>query len=126
MNTTTRSLMIFAMFAVGASAHEPNKCQTSLSIADVSTAMGAGVAVQPVFSNGGLKGWRIYNTGKSRQLTAQGINSGTLMTHVCGIPANEIFAKGGDACCEVDASREFEVTLLISDIETKILIKRGT
>jgi hypothetical protein len=72
-----------------------------------------------------LKGWRIYNTDKSAQLTARGITSGTLMTQVCGIPANDIFAKGGNACCEVDASREVEVTLRISDNETKILVKRG-
>jgi hypothetical protein len=67
-----------------------------------------------------LRGWRIYNTRSSDQLTTQGIDEGALMTHVCGVPAAEIFNKGGEVCCSVDTSREVEVTIKGG----KLLIKR--
>ena len=121
-----KSLMVLAMFAFGACAHDPQGCQTSLTSVDVTAAMGEGVAAQPVYAESSVKGWRIYNTHRSAQLTAQGIVSGTLMTHVCGIPVREISAKGGNICCKVDASREVEVTFQVADHERKIKIKRQT
>ena len=126
MNSTIRlTMVLIATFGVGASAVEPSGCQSSLSVGDVAAAMGAKVRAQPVFSDGGLKGWRIYETRASAQLTAQKIIEGSLMTHVCGIPAREIFAKGGDICCTVDASREIEVTFESSGHEGKLLVRRS-
>lgn len=124
MNTTSRSLIILTMFVAGASASEPHTCQSSLTIADVVAAMGKGVAAQPVFAGGSVKGWRLYNVNRSDQLVALGIQSGTMMTHACGIPASEITAKGGNICCNVDASREVEVTFKVADNENKVMIKR--
>jgi len=119
-----RSLIaLVAMFAVGASAQEPS-CASSLSIGDVIAAMGTDVLGQPVFADGGLRGWRIYKTSNSGQLTALGIGEGSLMTHVCGVPAREIFAKGGSICCHADTSREVEVTFRIAGQEGKISIRR--
>lgn len=123
MNTTIRVWPILAMFAVGASAQEPG-CQSTLSMADAIAAMGAGVAAQPVFKGGGLIGYRLYNTRRSDQLTRQAINSGDLMTHLCGVPASEIHKKGGSICCPRDASKGFEVTFRIADEERKIVIQR--
>jgi hypothetical protein len=125
MNTTIRWTMILvAMFGVGAAAHEPGACQSSLSIKDAVAAMGEGVAVQPVFARGGVKGWRLYNTRNSDQLTTQAINPGDLVTHVCGVPISEIDAKGGEICCNVDTTCEFELTFKFDDHERKVLIKR--
>jgi len=125
MKTTTRSLMILiATFTVGAPALEPSGCLSSLTLADVAAAMGAKVRVQPVFSDGALKGWRVYETRNSSQLSAQEIIEGSLMTHVCGIPAREIFAKGGDVCCTVDASREVQVTFKFSEHEKQFTLRR--
>jgi hypothetical protein len=124
MNQTIRSMTVLAlMFGVGASAQEPT-CQSSLSIAEAVAAMGEGVVAQPVYAGSGLKGFRLYGTRNSSQLTSQAINPGDLMTHVCGISANEIHAKGGNICCNYDASREFVVSFRIADQERKVLIRR--
>lgn len=124
MNTTIRSAMLLvALFGVGASADEP-RCVSGLSNADLVAAIGAGVAFQPVFAGGSVKGFRLYNIHHSAQLTAYGISTGALMTQVCGVPAREIFANGGNICCNVDASREFEATFQLADGERKFLIKR--
>jgi hypothetical protein len=119
-----RALTILVMLAASACTHTPAACQSTLNIADLPAAMGEGVAAQPVYSGGGVKGWRIYNTRRSDQLTAQGITSGAMMTHVCGVPAGDIYAKGGSICCPVDTSREVEVTFQVNDQERKVMIKR--
>ena len=124
MNMILRTLMILALSVTAASANVPSQCQSILSIADISAAMGAEVRIQPVFANGGLKGWRLYNTSTSDQLTKHGVSQGALMTHVCGIPAAEIFVKGVDICCSVDTSREVEVTIKFPDYDGKIRITR--
>jgi hypothetical protein len=124
MNSSIRSMMVLmAMFAVGASAQE-RSCATSLSNADLVAAIGAGVAFQPVFAGGNVKGFRLYNLRHSAQLTAQGIDNGALMTHVCGVPASEIHARRGNACCSLDASRQFELTFQLADGERKLTIRR--
>jgi len=124
MNTTIRSMIVLmAMFGVGASAQEPS-CVSTLSNADLVAAIGKGIAIQPVFARASVKGFRLYNIHHSAQLTAQGISTGSLMTHVCGVPANEIYAKGGNICCNVDASRQFEVTFQLADGERKLTIYR--
>jgi hypothetical protein len=110
--------------ALPADAAKPGQCKALLSIAEVATAMGRDVRIQPVFANGGLKGWRLYQSGASKHLVALGISPGSLMTHLCGVPAREIFANQGDACCPVDVSREFEVTIEVGGAGTKVLIKR--
>jgi hypothetical protein len=69
---TVRILMIVASFAASASTQETHSCQSSLSIADLTGAMGPEVAAQRVFANGGFKGWRLYNIQNSAQLMAQG------------------------------------------------------
>jgi hypothetical protein len=46
------------------------------------------------------------------------------MTHVCSIPASEVFVTKGDICCPVDTSREFEVTFAMRGEIKKYLIAR--
>ena len=124
MNTFIRAMAVLvATFSVGAAAEE-SKCQSSLSIKDAVVAMGEGVAAQPVFKGGGLVGYRLYNTRRSDQLTKQAINPGDMMTHVCGVAASDIHAKGGDICCNCDATRAFEVTFKVNGEERKIVIQR--
>jgi hypothetical protein len=125
MNPASRTLMIVALLAAGGCAQKPEACMSSLNLADVVAAMGEGVAAQPVFAKGGVKGWRLYNTHLSKQLMAQGITPGALMTQVCGIPAREISAKGGGICCSAGASREVEVTINVADQERKVRINRN-
>ena len=124
MNTTIRStVLLVAMFGVDASAQEAN-CQSTMSFTDAIAAMGAGVAAQPVFKGDGVIGFRLYNTHRSDQLTRQAIKSGNMMTHVCGVPASEIYVRGGSICCKSDASRGFEVTFQIAGETRKIVIRR--
>jgi len=125
MNTTRQSLMVLAaMVGMGAYAQEPSHCQSTLTFADLTDAMGAGVTIQPVFAGGVVKGFRLYGTRNSAQLTKAGVNPGALMTHVCGVPAGEIYANGGQICCNVDASREIEVIIKFPDLDWKVVIKR--
>ena len=116
-------VMILVVFAVGACVHKPSSCP-NLNIRDVAPAMGAGVAIQPVFTASTVKGWRIYNVRNSDQLKAQSIADGTMLTHVCGVPAGEIHANGGAICCSTDASREFEVTFDIAGQARKFMLRR--
>jgi len=115
--------MVLVLFGVGACAHKPPSCP-NLNSRDVAPAMGAGVAIQPVFSAGTVKGWRIYNLRSSDQLRAQGIGEGSMLTQVCGVPVGDIHAKDGAICCSADASREFEVTFDIAGQEKKFMIRR--
>jgi uncharacterized protein (DUF433 family) len=125
MNTKIGMLTILAMFAAGASADESGECRSTLTITDVAHAMGAGVAAQPVFAGDRVKDWRIYGMRKSTQLTAQEINDGALMTHVCGMPANEIYTRGGEICCKVDTSSEIEATFKTADGDMRVRIRRA-
>ena len=124
MNSTIRSMMLMlAMVGVGACAHKPLACP-NLNSSDVAPAMGAGVAIQPVFAASSVKGWRIYNVRNSDQLKAQGIGDGSMLTQVCGVPVRDIHAKGGAICCRADVSREFEVTIDVAGQEKKFMIRR--
>jgi hypothetical protein len=111
------------VFGVGACAHKPPACP-NLDSSEVAPAMGAGVAIQPVFAASAVKGWRIYNVRYSDQLRAQGIGDGSMVTHVCGIPVREIHALGGAICCSADVSKEFEVTFDIAGQEKSFMIRR--
>ena len=124
MNTTIRSMMVLAVSGIAACAHKPPSCP-NLNSRDIAPAMGAGVAIQPVFAAGAVKGWRIYNLQNSAQLTAQGISEGSMVTEVCGVPVAQIHAKGGAICCSTDASREFEVTFHIAGEDKKLKIRRS-
>jgi hypothetical protein len=124
MNTTIGTLMFLALFATGASAQESSACKSNLSMTDVAAAMGAGVTFQPVFAGAGIRGWRLYGTRNSAQLTRAGVNPGALMTHVCGVPADEIRARDHQICCNVDTTCEFEVTIKFPDLDWKVVIKR--
>jgi len=123
MNTLIRTMMVFVVTAGGIAAAQDSSCQTTLTVKEAMTAIGEGVAAQPVFAAGHVKGYRLYNTRYSGQLTSHGINSGDLMTHMCGVPANDIQSRGV-ICCSTDASKEFEVTFQIAGEFRKILIQR--
>jgi hypothetical protein len=92
-------------------ARKSEGCASTLSLLDVTAAMGKDVRLQPVFSAGELKGWRLYGTSNSELLRARGITEGALMTHLCDVPAREIFVNDSEACCAVDVSKQFDVTL---------------
>jgi hypothetical protein len=100
-------------------------CVSTLPLVDVAAALGNSVRLQPVFSSGGLKGWRLYGTSHSDQLRAHGIAEGSLMTSVCGMPAREIFVNDSEACCAADVSRNFDVTLHGSGEEVQLNISRA-
>src|SRR5262245_57915342 len=124
MNQIART-MILASFTVTALAQEPAACHSGFSVKDVIAAMAGDIRAQPVFGQKGLRGWRLYSTTTSEQLTSQGIANGALMTHICGIPASEISAnKDLDVCCAVDVSLQFEVKFQLDDQVRPVVIKR--
>ena len=123
MNTALRLTML-ATFAVGASAQDSANCQYTLALKDIAPSAGPGVAIQPVFVRDGMKGWRLYGTEKSEQLRSQAIWSGSLITHICGVPASDIRRGAQDVCCSTDVSREFELTFEINGEVRKVVIKR--
>ena len=124
MNTNIRCTMVLvAVFGMGACAHKPPSC-TTLKIGEVAPAMGAGVALQPVFTGGSVLSWRVYNLRNSDQLRAQGIGEGSMLKKVCGVPVADVQATGAASCCGSDASREFEVTFEIAGQEKKVMIRR--
>ena len=99
-------------------------CASTVSLQDVTAALGEGVRAQPVFADGGLKGWRVYGTSTSAQLSARGMGEGSMMTHVCGMPAREMFVNEASACCAADASKKFDVTFRRSGEEIQLSIAR--
>jgi len=117
---------IFLVLATAAVAVEPQNCKTMLTPPDIAAALGQGVRIQPVFSGGGQRGWRLYNVRSSRVLSASSIPEGSLMTHVCRVHARDVFVAGGDVCCAMDASREFEATVLVMGKERSIRVQRET
>ena len=125
MNKTFRSLMTLAMLATAAvSAQDAGKCQSNLHIRNVAAAMGPDVRIQPEFNDKGLSGWRVFGTKTSVQLSAQAIDPGSLMTHVCGMTASEIFLNEGTICCSGNAAKQFDVTFQIADQAKKVQIKQ--
>jgi len=125
MNKILPSLMVGASVVFGAAASEPQECRSSLTVDDVGRALGKEVRLQPVFSGGGLKGWRVHGAERSTQQSVHSIAAGTLVTHVCGVPARQIFERKGDICCATDTSREFELRVRAAGKETSLLIKRA-
>ena len=122
-----KPLFVTAMSAILlttlASAQDPKACASRLSLGELAPSMGGSVRIQPVFALGDLKGWRLYGTTQSPQLSSHGIGEGSLMTAICGVPAREL--KGAqDVCCPLDVSREFDVTFELRDGEKKITIVR--
>jgi hypothetical protein len=124
MNVTTKALMLLAAVASIASAQEPKSCASSLHMKDLASLIGPTIRVQPVFERAGVKGWRLYGTNSTAQLMSQGIGEGTLITHVCGVPANEIAANDNIVCCNADAAKGFEVSFQLPDGGRKVLIQR--
>jgi hypothetical protein len=125
MKQTLRSLLTLAILATAAaSAQDAGKCQSTLHIRNVASALGPEARIQPVFSDKGLKGWRVYGIKSSAQLGAHSIPAGSMMTHVCGVAAGQIFMSDGKICCGGDAAKEFEVTFQIAEQPRKILIRQ--
>lgn len=108
-----------------ASDRKTEGCKSTLPMQEASAAMGEGVLIQPVFANGELRGWRLYGIRNSEQLRTRGITEGSLVTHVCAVPAREIFVNDNAACCSVDASKQFELTIQVSGKPTQVSISRA-
>jgi hypothetical protein len=111
--------------ALAASERKSAGCASTLLLQDVAAAMGNGVRQQPVFANGELKGWRLYGIRNSAQLRTRGIAEGSLMTHVCGVPAREIFVNDSEACCAVETSKQFDLTIRSSGEPIHLNITRA-
>ena len=124
MNTNLTALLLLALSTASAT-QASGVCRSSLPVTDVISAMGEDIRVQPVFAGGGIRGWRLYGLSRAAQLKAQGIQEGALVTHICGEPAKQIFARGNSACCDTDTSDKIEVTFKIGDGEQKVLIARS-
>jgi hypothetical protein len=114
------------MLATAAAAHDNGDCVSSLAAKDLAPAIGSDIRIQPVYSPHGIQGWRIWGASSSAQLVALGIESGALLTHVCGVRASEIAAKNYQMCCGVDSSLEFEVIFRIGHEDRKVMIQRRT
>jgi hypothetical protein len=116
--------MVVAVLATVTAAAAADKCQSTVHMKDVAGAMGPGVRIQPVFTDGRIKGWRVFGISTSAQLVAKSIDPNAMLTHVCGVAAPEILVKDGDICCGGDASKQFEVTFKSADKQTRVLIER--
>jgi hypothetical protein len=118
--------MLIGLVAGITTAQGGDSCRSYLVSTEAFSSLGTEIRPQPVFSrSGGIRGWRIWGIRSSRQLSAQGLREGTLLTHVCGVAANDIDVKGS-ICCDTDAAREYEVTFrLDDDSELKMLVTRS-
>lgn len=125
MNRKAIATMILGLFTVPASAQDSAGCSWGLSMKDVSAAFGPDVRVQPVFANGAQKGWRLYGTNYSTQLNRHAVSEGTLMTHVCGVTANQVLLNKGRICSAESPEREFEIRVRSHHQERSIRIKRA-
>jgi uncharacterized protein DUF5713 len=114
--------LLLGMLAAAGVVQASEPCATSLRMENVVAALGKGVRAQPVFANGGIRGWRLYGTSDSVLLTQNDIPSGTLITHVCGQTASEIQANRGAACCNVDTARGYEVKFQMAGGEKTVLV----
>jgi hypothetical protein len=117
LQTVLMSSLVTAVLAA-------DKCPSTLAMKDVASAMGADVRIQPVFTEGQLRGWRVFGISTSAQLVAKSIDPNAMLTQVCGVAAPVILAKDGDICCSGDASKQFEVTFKSAEKVTKVLIRR--
>jgi hypothetical protein len=66
---------------------------------------------QPVFRNGGIAGWRVYERGQQPVLPSLGLQSSDLITHVCGVPMSEIVEVSGDICCKTPVLSTVEISV---------------
>ena len=57
------------------------------------------VRPQPVYVNGELYGWRVYEQVDSKVLPQLGLRVGDLVTHFCGVKLPEIVNGNGKFCC---------------------------
>ncbi len=80
-----------------------------------------------VFSGGKLVGWRIQEVDAASALSSVGVSQGSLLTEICGIPADELMANPDNVCCATDTSQEISATFRSGGGPSKsIVIKRGT
>jgi hypothetical protein len=91
--------------------HEGSGCKTLLTTADLVSSLGKDVTFQAVASGGQWRGWRLYNVSSSDQLAPFGIREGAIMTHVCGVSANDAIRTKGDICCTADATKSLEIRI---------------
>lgn len=124
MNLTIRALIALATLTAVATADEPKACVSTVNMGALAPMLGRGVSIQPVFAGGGVKGWRFYNVRNAPQLMAHGIQDGTLMTHVCGVPAKDIAANQNLACCPADTSSGISLTFTTSEGDRVVRIQR--
>jgi hypothetical protein len=124
MDLAMKIAIVFAMLATTGCAHEREPAASALAFADLPALMGGDVRIQPVFAGAGVKGWRLYGIRTSPPLKDHAINEGSLLTHVCGVPANEIHARVGNIPCKADVSRQVELTFALPDGERAVLLPR--
>jgi len=57
-----KPMLCLIMLAMAVCAAGSDQCRSTLTTADVATALGQKVRIQQVFSNGEMRGWRVYGT----------------------------------------------------------------
>ena len=117
-------LIVLVLFTSGAFARESNSCLTTMNMREVPRALGEGVMLQPVYGAKTFRGWRLWGIRKSPQLAAEGLPEGALVSQVCGIAADEIFAEDGHICCGTDAAAEFSLSFQLDDQVKTVLFRR--
>ena len=62
---------------------------------------GQKIRPQPVYSGGGLYGWRVYEEANSKVLPELGLRARDLVTHFCGVEVSSILDGNGENCCSI-------------------------
>jgi hypothetical protein len=76
---------------------------------------------QPVFRNGEIVGWRVYERGQQALLPSLGLISSDLITHVCGVAMSEILEVKGDICCIQPVKDTVELSVERANTVEKVL-----
>jgi hypothetical protein len=84
--------------------------------------MGKDVTKSAVFQNGQFIGWRV-NVSSGSKLDGKVPNL-SLVTHICGVPANEI-VESGAACCKTSPSDDIEVTISTREGDRNVRVLRS-
>jgi hypothetical protein len=80
------------------------------------------VRPQPVYRNGQLYGWRVYERHNSEVLPSLGLRVGDLVTQFCGVPLPEILNDQKQVCCirPIDGSVELTLVRDEQNVEIKV------
>jgi len=101
-------------------------CTSEISVQAAITSIVSDGKVATVYGQGKLMAWRLYGGKPAPELAEAGIRDGSMLTHVCEVPAAEAILEPEKICCRTDASKEITATFLMRDGKSKtISVKRS-